>query len=94
MSASPAAQSCRAPNRAARAGASRAVGIIVAAMGSMLTAATRAESPRTSCRYCRMMKMKPKNAKNCTKIDRLPAARPRLGEQPRVEQRARGGELA
>ena len=59
MSSSPAAHIRRAPNLAASAGARRAVGSMVAAMGSMLTAAMRAESPRTICRYCRNKKMKP-----------------------------------
>ncbi len=36
--------------------------------------------------------MKPKNAKNCTKIDRLPAASP-VAEDPRVEHRVRAAQL-
>ena len=43
MSSRPVTHIRRAPYRAARAGANRAVGIMVAAMGSMLTAAIRAE---------------------------------------------------
>ena len=38
-------------------------------MGSIETAETRAESPRASCRYCSNTNMKPKKAKNWTKID-------------------------
>ena len=77
MSASPLAQTVRAPSRAASAGASRAHGIMAAAMGRMQTADTSADRSRTNCRYCRTMKMKPKKAKNCAKIDMLPAARAR-----------------
>jgi hypothetical protein len=77
MSASPVTQAVLAPTRAASFGASRAEGIRAAAMGSMLSAESSPESPRMSCRYCRTIKMKPNMAKNCTKIDRLPAARAR-----------------
>ena len=64
----------RAPAFATSVGARRAVGIIAAAIGSTLTAATSGESFRTSWRYCRITKVKPKNAKNCAKIEMLPAA--------------------
>ena len=45
MSTRPAVQIARAPNRATSAGASRADGIIAAAIGSMLTAETSADVP-------------------------------------------------
>src|ERR1035438_7146919 len=94
ISASPVVQTARAPSQATSAGASREVGSIAAAMGSMLTAETSPESPRMSCRYCRTMKMKPKRAKNCTKIDRLPAARAgRAGENPGIDHRGAAAEL-
>ena len=48
-----------------------------AAMGIKLSAATRGVLPRTSCRYCRSRKTRPKNAKNCTVIDNVPAAKAR-----------------
>lgn len=51
---------------------------MVAAMGSMEVAAIRALSPRTSCRYCIITKMNPKNTKNWSMIDREPAAKCRL----------------
>jgi hypothetical protein len=33
--------------------------------------------PRTSCRYCRTRNINPKNAKNCSVIDTVPAANAR-----------------
>src|ERR1039457_22763 len=77
MSVSPAAETVRVPSRVISAGASREVGSMVADMGSMLSAEISPESPRMNCRYCKAMKMNPNRAKNCMKIDRLPAARPR-----------------
>ena len=65
-------------------------------MGSMLTADSSPESPRMSCRYCRTMKRNPNRARNCTKIDKVPAARLRWaktgGEQQGVAVQLPGGE--
>ena len=66
---------------------------MAAAMGSMLTAESSPESPRMSCRYCRTMKMNPKRRRTATKIDRLPAARPGVGEHPGVEHRGAAVQL-
>src|SRR5579875_515919 len=93
ISASPAVQVTRAPARATSEGASREAGSIAPAMGSMLTAETSPESPWMSCRYCKTMKMKPNRAKNCTKIDRLPAARAGRAKTRGVEHRDAAAEL-
>jgi hypothetical protein len=77
-STSPATQTLRAPKRAASFGVIRAVGIIAADNGSTDSAARSGLSPRTPCRYCSATNVKPKNAKNWMKIDRLPADRPGL----------------
>ncbi len=74
ISRSPPTQHTRAPTFAATFGASLDEGIRPAAIGSTLTAAISALSPRTSCRYCISTKIRPKKAKNCNMIDREPAA--------------------
>ena len=46
-------------------------------MGIRLSAATSGVLPRTSCRYCSSRKIRPKNAKNCTVIDKVAAVKAR-----------------
>ena len=66
------------PNRPTSLAANRAEGIMHTTIGSRQSAATSELSPRTSCRNCKITKMKPKNAKNCDVSESIPAANRRL----------------
>ena len=74
--ASPSPATRLAPNRSAKRGALRANGMSVTGSGASAQAARSGERSATYWRYWRMMKKKPKLAKNCTVMVRLPMPKP------------------
>ncbi len=78
-SASPRTQVLSCPARTARRGeTARAQTIIDGPIGRRLTAAISGLSPRTICMYWSIRNTKPKNAKNWTAIESVPAENARL----------------